>query len=220
MYTVDNAVIMAAGTSSRFAPLSYEKPKGLIDVKGEVLIERQIRQLKEAGINNIILVVGYKKEEFEYLHKKFGVKLIENPFFATKNNNASIYAVRDYLNNTYICSSDNYFSVNPFEKEVECSYYSALYSKGKTSEWCLEEDKNGYITDVKIGGYNSWYMIGHAFWDEKFSKKFIEILDKVYYKPETANKFWENIYIEHINELKMKIRHYTDNTIFEFDSLD
>ena len=61
-YCVDNAVIMAAGTASRFAPLSFEKPKALIEVKGEVLIERQIRQLKEAGISEIIVVVGYKKE--------------------------------------------------------------------------------------------------------------------------------------------------------------
>lgn len=47
---VDNAVIMAAGTSSRFAPLSYEKPKALINVKGEILIERQIKQLYDVGI--------------------------------------------------------------------------------------------------------------------------------------------------------------------------
>ena len=39
-YKVDNAIIMAAGTASRFAPLSYEKPKALIEVKGEILIER------------------------------------------------------------------------------------------------------------------------------------------------------------------------------------
>lgn len=55
---VDNAVIMAAGTASRFAPLSYEKPKALIEVRGEILIERQIRQLLEVGIKEIILVVG------------------------------------------------------------------------------------------------------------------------------------------------------------------
>ena len=41
---------MAAGLSSRFAPISYEKPKGLLKVRGEVLIERQIEQLKAAGI--------------------------------------------------------------------------------------------------------------------------------------------------------------------------
>ena len=55
-----NAIIIAAGTSSRFVPLSFEKPKGLIEVKGEVLIERQLRQLNEAGIDDITIVVGYK----------------------------------------------------------------------------------------------------------------------------------------------------------------
>ena len=75
MYRVENAVIMAAGTSSRFAPLSYERPKGLITVKGDVLIERQIRQLKESGINDITVVKGYKAEEFQYLKEKFGIQL-------------------------------------------------------------------------------------------------------------------------------------------------
>ena len=55
---VDNAIILAAGVSSRFAPISYERPKALIEVKGEVLIERQIRQLKEAGIPEIYVVTG------------------------------------------------------------------------------------------------------------------------------------------------------------------
>ncbi len=40
---------MAAGQSSRFTPISYEKPKGVLKVRGEVLIERQIHQLLEAG---------------------------------------------------------------------------------------------------------------------------------------------------------------------------
>ena len=57
MYNVDNAVIMAAGTSSRFAPLSFELPKALIAVKGEILIERQIKQLQQAGIKEIYIVV-------------------------------------------------------------------------------------------------------------------------------------------------------------------
>ena len=45
-YRVENAVIMAAGMSTRFAPLSYETPKGLLVVKGERLIEREIKQLR------------------------------------------------------------------------------------------------------------------------------------------------------------------------------
>ena len=57
-YKVDNAIIMAAGMSSRFVPLSLEMPKGLLKVKDEILIERQIKQLHEAGINDITLVLG------------------------------------------------------------------------------------------------------------------------------------------------------------------
>ncbi|MBQ3301514.1 MAG: NTP transferase domain-containing protein, partial [Eggerthellaceae bacterium] len=82
-YKVENAVIMAAGMSTRFAPISYERPKGVLRVKGEVLIERQIRQLQEAGINDIIVVVGYMKEQFFYLEDKFGVTIRINEEYAT-----------------------------------------------------------------------------------------------------------------------------------------
>ena len=112
-YKVRNAVIMAAGLSSRMAPLSYECPKGVLKVRGEVLIERQIRQLKEAGIDDITVVVGFKKEEFFYLEDLFGVKIVVNTDYATRNNHATLFQVRDIIGNTYICSSDNYFASNP-----------------------------------------------------------------------------------------------------------
>ena len=220
MYTVDNAVIMAAGTASRFAPLSYEKPKALITVKGEVLIERQIRQLREAGIKDVYIVAGYKAEMFYYLEEKLGVKIIVNPDFLTRNNNASIYAVKDILKNTYICSADNYFSENPFESSVDDCYYSAVYADGETKEWCLEYDGDGTITSVKIGGSDAWFMLGHTFWSEEFSERFVKILEKEYDLPETADKLWESIYMEHMDELKMKIRKYSSDVIFEFDTLD
>ena len=47
-YHVDNAIILAAGMCSRFKPLSDTKPKAFLKVKGEILIERMIRQLIEA----------------------------------------------------------------------------------------------------------------------------------------------------------------------------
>ena len=216
---VDNAIIMAAGTSSRFAPLSYEKPKALIEVRGEVLIERQIRQLREAGIEEVVVVTGYKAEQFEYLKDKYGVVLINNPYYLTRNNNSSIYAAREYIKNSYICSSDNYFITNPFESDVDESYYSAVYMEGDTGEWCISED-DGWIKDVKVGGQDSWVMLGHVFWSEPFSRSFLHILEDEYEWPETADKLWETIYIEHINELPMKIRKYPADFIFEFDTLD
>ena len=217
---VDNAIILAAGVSSRFAPLSYERHKAMAEVRGEVLIERQIRQLRESGILEIYIFTGYKAEQFDYLQDKFGVKLIHNPDYLVRNNNSSIWAVKDILANSYICSSDNYFAENPFEAEVDESYYSAVYSEGYTGEWCMEEDGEGYIKSVTVGGENSWYMLGHTFWSKEFSKSFVKILLDEYDLPETPPKLWENIYLAHLDELKMKIRKYPDGEIFEFDTLD
>lgn len=219
-YKVDNAVILAAGASSRFAPLSYESPKALIEVRGEILIERQIRQLKEAGIPEIILVTGYKKEQFSYLKDEFGVQLVDNLEYLYRNNHSSIYRVKEFLHNTYICSSDNYFAENPFECEVEDCYYSAVYAEGWTDEWCMEEDSEGFISDVHIGGKDAWYMLGHAFWSETFSRNFLEILEQIYEQPETKDLLWEAIFKEHLHRLKMKIRRYPEHMIFEFDTLD
>jgi len=219
-YKVDNAVIMAAGTSSRFAPLSYEQPKALIRVKGEVLIERQIRQLQEAGVPEIIIVAGYMKESFAYLQEKFGVKIITNDSYLERNNNGSIYAAREYIRNTYICSADNYFNENPFESVVDDAYYAAVYADGPTNEWCMHEDADGYIDDVQIGGRDAWFMLGHVFWTEEFSRRFLQILESIYDLPETADKLWEKIFMEHLDVLKMKIRKYPESFIFEFDTLD
>ena len=217
---VDNAIILAAGTSSRFAPLSYETHKALIKVKGEVLIERQIRQLKEAGIEDIIIVTGYKAESFAYLKEKYNLTLIHNPEYLTRNNHSSIHAVKGHLKNSYICSGDNYFRINPFTKEVDESYYAALFAPGKTAEWCITTDKDDYISKVEIGGENSYYMMGHTFWSQEFSSRFIKILEEIYPLKETKDMLWEDIYIRNLNTLKMKIRRYPKNDIFEFDTLD
>ena len=217
---VDNAIIMAAGTSSRFAPLSYERPKALIEVKGEILIERQIQQLFDAGVPEVYIVTGYKAEQFTYLKERYGVKLLHNSSFLTRNNNASIWAARDHLRNTYVCSADNYFLQNPFEKEVSEAYYAAEYADGETAEWCMTEDAEGFIDSVKVGGRDAWYMMGHTFWSEDFSRRFLEILAAEYDAPETAGKLWETIFMAHLDSLKMKIRKYPEGVIFEFDTLD
>jgi len=211
---------MAAGVSSRFAPLSYEKPKALTEVKGEILIERQILQLQEAGIKEIYIVVGYKEEQFEYLQEKLGVKLIKNSAYMERNNHSSIYAAKDVIRNTYICSADNYFFDNPFEQEVDDSYYAAIYAPGETKEWCMSTDADGYITHVEVGGKNAWYMLGHAFWSEDFSRRFLAFLEAEYADPRTKELFWENIFMNHLDVLKMKMRKYPADFIFEFDSID
>lgn len=215
-----NAIILAAGTSSRFVPLSYEKPKGLLEVKGEILIERQIRQLKEAGIVDITVVVGYMADLFIYLKDKFNVSIVYNEDFAIYNNTSSMIRVLDKLGNTFICSSDNYFPNNVFKTESESSYYSALYSTGYTNEYCMKTDNNDNIIDVTVGGEYSWYMVGHVYFNKEFSKAFGKILKKQYERKETRIGYWEDLYVRYINYLPhMKIKRFQQGDIMEFDSL-
>lgn len=219
-YRVKNAVIMAAGMSTRFAPLSYEKPKALLRVKGELLIEREIRQLQEAGIRDITLVVGYMKEKMFYLAEKFGVDIVVNPDYYRYNNTSTLMLVADRLENTYICSSDNYFTENPFEPFVYRAYYAAVYADGATEEYCLKCSRRGRITGVTIGGRDAWYMLGHVYFDRAFSSKFVQILRAEYNRQVTREHLWEDLYIRYIGELEMYIRRYDAEMIKEFDSLD
>lgn len=215
-----NAIILAAGTSSRFVPISFEIPKSLLKVRGEVLIERQIKQLQEAGIYDITVVVGYKKELFYYLKDKYNVSIVNNEDYHIYNNTSSLMRVLDKLENTYICSSDNYFTKNVFLEDEEQAYYSAIYINGKTDEYCIQYDKENLITEVTIGGRNSYVMLGHVYFDKAFSDSFKKILKNEYKTEETKKKLWEQVYIKYISSLKMKIKKYPDEVIFEFDSLE
>ena len=219
-YKVDNAVIMAAGFSSRFAPISYDKPKGVLKVRGEVLIERQIRQLQEAGIGDITVVVGYMKEAFFHLEDKFGVTIRVNEDYAVRNNNSTLMLVKDRLKNTYICSSDDYFTENVFSAYEYQAFYSAQFFEGETDEYCMTVGTGNRIERVTVGGSDAYAMLGHVYFDRAFSRRFVEVLEDDYDKPETASKLWEDIYIDHIKELDMVMRPYDKGIVYEFDSLD
>ena len=76
------AIILAAGFGMRMVPINLESSKAFLQVNGEYLIERLIRQLHEVGIKKIYVVVGFMKEQFEYLIDEFGVELVINTEYA------------------------------------------------------------------------------------------------------------------------------------------
>jgi len=119
----ESAVILAAGFGMRMVPINTETPKGLLEVHGQPLIERLIRQLQEAGISKIYVVVGFMKESFEYLIDDFGVQLVVNADYAGKNNLHSLKRVLPKLSNSYIVPCDLWCRENPFLKPALYSWY-------------------------------------------------------------------------------------------------
>jgi len=175
-----NAIILTTGKSTRFTPFTYEKPKGLFRVKGEILIERQIEQLQQAGVQIIYVVVGYIKEKFFYLEQKYGVKLFINNAFAKKGNPFSLYVIKDNLADTYICCADHYFLNNPFIKEnpLNMSYCACSYHEGKFREFTIDYSNADVITGFDVSGQDQMAMVGHAYLNAAFSKRLREFMEK------------------------------------------
>lgn len=216
-----NAIILAAGKSNRFAPFTYEKPKGLFCVKGEILIERQIEQLQEAGIKDIYIVVGYMKEKFFYLEQKYGVKLIVNNEFGKKGNLYSLYVAREHLADTYICCADHYFINNPFviDNAENISFRACSYQEGKFREFGITCSDADVITSMIVGGHDSLAMVGHAYLNKRFSSIFRDLMEAEINNFGVATMFWEEFYAKHIKALTLYKKYFDEKEILEFDSI-
>ena len=118
-----NAIILAAGYGMRMVPINTVTSKGLLEVNGESLIERLIWQLREVGVQEIHIVVGFMKEQYEYLIDKYGVDLIVNTDYTGKNNLYSLSLAADLISNTYILPCDIWCDKNPFNNTELYSWY-------------------------------------------------------------------------------------------------
>ncbi len=220
-FKVDNAIIMAAGFGSRFVPITYDTPKGLVEVMGERMIERQIKQLHEVGITDISIVVGYLKEKFEYLTDKYGVKLIYNPDYSIKNNISSLFYAQKELKNTYILTSDIYMRDNLYREYEAYSYYVAEFFDDSDGEWALELNRSNLITNVNPNGdKNVWAMYGPAFFRKEFSDELSRLIDKYYHMPSAAQWYWEDVYVDNIGTLDMYARKVDKGSVQEFESIE
>jgi phosphoenolpyruvate phosphomutase len=72
------AVILAAGFEPQLLPLTQDRPKTMLEVKGKSILERQVEALGRVGIRDIVVVRGYKKEQVAAP----GVRFVDNDRFA------------------------------------------------------------------------------------------------------------------------------------------
>lgn len=146
------AIILAAGFGMRMVPINMEVPKGLLEVNGEKLIERTIRQLHEVEIKEIYVVVGFMKEKYEYLIDEYGVELVVNAEYATKNNLHSMKLVCSHLSNSYIIPCDIWCDYNPYHRYEMYSWYMVSDLVDNDSSVRVNRKMELVSTPSSIGG--------------------------------------------------------------------
>jgi choline kinase len=87
------AIILAAGRGSRMKSLTDERPKCLVELRGKTLLDWQLGALRNAGVNEIAIVTGYKRE----LLAGRGLVEFHNPRWAETNMVSSLACAEAWL---------------------------------------------------------------------------------------------------------------------------
>lgn len=93
------AVIVAAGRSSRLYPITEDLPKGLLEVGGESMLGRSVRLLREYGLKEIGVVVGFHRRQVQVHLGEEGITYLFNPFYAETNNMGSLWFAKNWVDN-------------------------------------------------------------------------------------------------------------------------
>jgi len=220
-YRVKRAILMAAGFGSRLVPVTLSTPKPLVSVKGRKIIETLLDAVVKTGIKEIIIIRGYKGEQFDELKNKYpGISFIENPLYNEANNISSMWYVRNLLQNAYVLESDLLLN-NPslITKYQYKSNYLGVPT-AHTNDWCFET-KDGIITKVNIGGSNCHHMFGISYWNNEDGLKLAEYIHKAFEMPDGKKLYWDQVPLEYfINDFQIEVRICSFDDIIEIDTLE
>jgi CTP:phosphocholine cytidylyltransferase-like protein len=230
-----NAIILAAGLGGRMGDIVTDKPKPLITVNEMPIIERQVNCLHEIGVNEIHIVTGYLAESFSYLEHKYNVNLIFNPEFATCNNIYSLYVSRNYFGDSYVFEADVFINRNFLKNKITASTYFTGFKENIRNEWILEFDDEKKLERFVVLSpenlpvqYSSGAFItsGISYWTKQTAAVIKTALDEKIVQLQmpgdpfgTRRYFWDQLVLENLSKLDIKVETLNSDDWFEIDCL-
>lgn len=221
MNQIRRAIIMAAGKGTRLRPVTLQEPKPLVKIKGRTMIETIIEALHENGIHEIHVVVGYQKEQFDVITKKYeGIHLIENPYYEAANNISSLYVARDYIGEAFIIDGDQIISnAGIFDPVFVRSGYCAAWTE-ETDEWLLKVQDGIVVHCKRDGGKKGYRLYGVSMWTKEDGKKLKRHLEEEFIGKHNTAIYWDDVAMFcYPKEYQLGIRLIGPDDIREVDSL-
>jgi len=227
------AVILAAGIGSRLRPITNLKPKCMVKVAGKPILEYQLGAYAKAGIEQIIIIAGYKSNTIREYCRKIdycNVKIIENSEYSSTNNMYSLYLAREDIDGKPFILSNGDVAVDAkmvagLAQSEDCDLIATEIGSYNEESMKITFNTHDCITDIsKTISRENAYGLSADFY--KFSasssellfreiRKIIEIEKKLNEWTEIA---LQRLFRSHI--LKMKPFGITSDDWFEIDNFE
>ena len=213
---------MAAGLGNRMKPLTLKTPKPLIKVNGKRMIDSVVDALEANGIREIYVVVGHLKEQFyTWAKERDGIQIIENPYYNTCNNIASLYVAREHLEDCIILDGDQIiFNPRILDPHFTLSGYNAVWCEGNTNEWLMKVENGVVQSCSRTGGTGGWQLYSVSRWNAEDGRKLRKHLE---FEFERGNRdiYWDDVAMFcHFDEYTLGIKEMQYDDIIEIDDFD
>lgn len=181
---IRKAIILAAGLGQRLSSLTKEKPKSLLRVNGETILEYQNRVLHECGVENITIVTGYKADQIERT-LGFNASYIYNPFYPITGSLVSLWFAKNEMKNGFVYLHGDVLFHKQILKKLLSTQSDISLAVAKKD--CITEDMKVKVNSGRIIEINKSVetskaygeFVGLARFSRKGAKKLVIILEKI-----------------------------------------
>ena len=205
------ALILAAGKGSRISRYLKGKPKCTVDIGGITLIENTIIKLKEVGINDIGIIVGYNSLEIKRILKKYNLKFYYNHFYDVTNSSASAWFAREFIDDDIIIMNGDVYIESSLLKyiinEEKSPILFADESRKEDGDYKLFYENNLLKKYGKnlLGSDITGEYIGIAKINKDFIKEFKESLNYII-ENQKYSLWWEDALYRLINNKEIYVK--------------
>lgn len=175
--SVKEAVILGAGNKKEF-----DMPASFLELDGTLVIDRQIKILKENGIEKIIIVSGYKEEfYYEYAKKYNNIICVSNKNYKWTGSMASLELAKEHITGDFILiENDLVFESNAIEKLISNKHRDAVLitNESGSGDEAFVEIRQGYIYKMSKDIHQFNKIDGEMIGISKISSKLYELMLK------------------------------------------